>query len=138
MKADKRKDETNVLDRLLDRIETWARGNEIEALPAAERERIAQDIGLNRRELERLAETEPDASRLLYARLAELGLTMEEVEATGAGARRDMERTCALCGDRAICAHDLTERPDSQEWRRFCPNNPVFTTVESQRESASS
>jgi hypothetical protein len=120
----------SLIDRILARLEDWARGNELQSLSRDELDRVAHDIGLNGDELERLAAGEADASRLLYARLEGLGLTMEAIEAKGAGTRRDMERTCGLCGERALCEHDLSERPDSDEWRRLCPNSAVFAAME--------
>jgi hypothetical protein len=119
-----------LVERLLARLESWGRGNELSGFSHAELERIASDVGVSAGDLERLAATDSDASRLLYARLESLGLRMEAIEAKGLGARRDMERTCALCGDRALCAHDLEERPDSPEWRKVCPNNDTFEMME--------
>lgn len=122
--------EGSLISRLLDRIEQWSRGSEIDNLPADELQRLARDVGLDAADLTRLASGEGDASRLLYARLHGLGLTMAEIEAKGVGAARDMERTCALCGDRALCAHDLEERPEATDWRRVCPNNWTFDEME--------
>ncbi|MDX2156750.1 MAG: hypothetical protein SFW09_09585 [Hyphomicrobiaceae bacterium] len=126
----------SLVERLLARIEAWVEGNELAALPAHELERMAHDIGLSPSDLERLADSESDATRLLYARLQSLGLTMEAIEAKGLGMRRDMERSCAFCGDRALCAHDLTERPDATDWRKVCPNNPTFEAMERLAEAA--
>lgn len=119
-----------LLQRLLARIEAWARGSELDRLSAGELQSLARDVGLEAGDLTRLAEGKSDASRLLYARLEELGLTMAGIEAKGVGAARDMERTCALCADRALCEHDLRERPDSPAWRRICPNSWTFDEME--------
>ncbi len=105
---------TGIVERLLTRIEAWIRANELAGLTRQELDRLARDVGLTTDDLTRLAEIEPDAARLMYARLASLGFSMDAVEASGLGTRRDMERTCALCDDRALCAHDLVERPESE------------------------
>jgi hypothetical protein len=119
-----------ILQRLLARIEQWGRGNELANLSPSEMQLLAHDVGLDASDLVRLATGESDASRLLYARLQSLGLTMEDIEAKGVGSARDMERTCGLCADRALCEHDLMERPDSEDWRRTCPNIWTFDEIE--------
>lgn len=120
----------SLFQRLLGRIEAWARGSEIDRLGADELHHLARDVGLDAGDLARLAKGESNASRLLYARLQGLGFTMADIEAKGVGAARDMERTCALCPERALCEHDLRERPDSPAWRRICPNSWTFDEME--------
>lgn len=122
--------DASLLSRLLARIEAWASGSELDRLGAEELRCLARDVGLEPGDLTRLVQQESDASRLLYARLESLGLTMGEIEARGVGMARDMERTCGLCADRALCEHDLAERPDSPAWRRICPNNWTFDEME--------
>ena len=112
-----------ILNRLLTRIEEWGRGHELAHLSASEMQHLAHDVGLEAGDLARLAAGENNASRLLYDRLQSLGLTMQDIEAKGVGSARDMERTCGLCADRALCEHDLEQRPESGDWRRVCPNN---------------
>ena len=123
--------EDSLLDRLLNRIEAWARrGSEVDRMSAPELHLLAHDVGLDACDLARLARGESGSSRLLYARLHGLGLTMEEIERKGIGTARDMERTCSLCADRALCAHDLRERPEASDWRTVCPNNWTFDEME--------
>ncbi|MGE0698237.1 MAG: hypothetical protein AB7O57_04005 [Hyphomicrobiaceae bacterium] len=122
--------EAGLLERILARIETWARGSELDRMNGEDLRSIAHDIGLDPADLARLAQGESDASRLLYARLGDLGLSMADIESAGIGASRDMERTCAFCADRGLCEHDLSERPDSEEWRKVCPNNAIFEEME--------
>ena len=122
--------DSTLWQRLLERIEEWARGSELDRLGPDELHSLARDVGLDANDLTRLAARDSDASRLLYARLDGLGLTMAEIEARGVGAARDMERTCGLCADRALCEHDLRERPDAADWRRVCPNSWTFDEVE--------
>lgn len=127
------------IDRLLARIEDWinAGRGELDGLSADKVRQMAGDLGLDVNDLSRLAALEGDSSKLLYQRLEGLGLTMEMIEAKGVGARRDMERTCGLCADRALCAHDLAERPDSPEWRKICPNSWTFDEMERRAKVAS-
>lgn len=123
-----------VRDGLLTRLAGWLEahlaGGEIERMNAEDVRQLAHDIGLDSGELVRLAAGEKDASRLLYARLKQLGFTMAEIEAKGVGSARDMERTCGLCAERGRCEHDLVERPQSTDWRQICPNNWTFEEME--------
>ena len=122
--------ETGLFHRLLTRIEEWGRRNELAHLGAEEMRHLAHDVGLDAGDLSRLAAQDSDAARLLYARLEGLGLTMAGIEAQGVGSARDMERTCGLCADRALCEHDLHERPESGDWRKICPNSWTFDAME--------
>jgi hypothetical protein len=122
--------DANLLQRLLGRIEDWARGPELGRLRDEDVRHLAHDLGLDASDLTRLAAGESDASRLLYARLQSLGLSMAEIEAKGVGLARDLERTCAFCPDKALCEHDLAERPEATDWRRICPNIWTFDEME--------
>ncbi len=119
-----------LLDRLLTRLENWGRGEDLSRMSPDDLRTLAHDVGLDAGDLVRLASTETDASRLLYSRLATLGLDMATIEALGVGSQRDMERTCGLCPDRALCEHDLAERPESGHWRKVCPNSWTIDEAE--------
>lgn len=111
----------------IDRLERWLWGGpqaEFVHLPEHERELIAHDIGVSMSELERLTRSRSDGL-LLYQRLATLELDGETVKRQGY--LRDLERTCALCDSQDMCRHDLSERPDSDEWERYCPNVETLT-----------
>ncbi|MBS0244701.1 MAG: hypothetical protein JSS20_21230, partial [Proteobacteria bacterium] len=119
------------------KIEDWARGNEIDRMSAEDVRILAHDVGLDSSDIVRLAHMENDASRLLYGRLKELGLTAEMIEAAGLSTQRELERSCAFCSERGVCEHDMHERPESDAWRRLCPNNGAFIEMERQLKSAS-
>ncbi len=129
--------EQSLIDRLLDRIERWAGGTEIERMSAADVRILAHDIGLDASDLTRLAKEDRNAAHLLYSRLEQLGLSVAEIEAAGVGTQRDLERTCGLCADRAVCEHDLNERPESDAWRKICPNTWTFDTMEGLKRAGS-
>src|SRR5262245_53717229 len=94
----------NLLSRLR---EWWARGDELRSMDPAELERVAHDLGMTGPDLKHLAARGPDASRLLYERMRLLGLTRSDVEQLAQGLMRDLERTCACCGDKGVCERDL-------------------------------
>lgn len=123
-------DDGNLLQRLLGRLESWARGSELDRMRGDDLRHLARDVGLDAHDLARLVASRTDASLLLYARLQSLGLSMAEIEASGLGTARDMERTCGLCPDQALCGHDLAERPEATDWRQVCPNAWTFDEME--------
>ncbi|MFM9942733.1 MAG: hypothetical protein ACKVP7_24925 [Hyphomicrobiaceae bacterium] len=111
--------------------EWWARPpgqSELDGVSAEEVARMAADLGLSASDLERLAARDNAASLLLYRRLAQLGLSREDIEE--AGFRRDLERTCGLCAEHGDCLHDLEMRADSDEWRAYCPNRHSLELLE--------
>lgn len=125
--ATERRAPPGLLDKFLGRLERWFQGgpeHELERLGQDEMALIAHDIGLSMNELERLTRSRSDGL-LLYQRLASLGLDGETVKRQGY--LRDLERTCALCDSQDMCRHDLSERPDTDEWERYCPNVETLT-----------
>lgn len=114
-------------------IDWWLRGppgHDIDRLSPQELEHMAHDLGLRPDELTRLARRDADAEILLHRRLALLGLTAADAERLGM--RRDLERTCGLCGEQAMCKSDLEMRPESEDWRSYCPNCGVLETLEAE------
>jgi hypothetical protein len=112
-------------------IEWWLKGppgHDIDRLRPSELEHMAHDLGLQPSELVRLAQRDAHAEILLYRRLQALGLAATDVERLGL--KRDLERTCALCTEQEICRHDLDMRPDSDDWKNYCPNSGVLDAVE--------
>lgn len=63
----------------------------------------------------------------LQRMLARLGLSRHPALAD-AGYRRDLERTCALCGADRTCARWLRST-DREGYRAFCPNAGEFLTL---------
>lgn len=120
------------LRHFIDRLERWLWGRHsdlLAQLPEHELELIAHDIGVSMSELERLTRSRNDG-HLLYQRLASLkldGATLKEQ-----GYLRDLERTCALCDSQGMCQHDLNERPDNDDWERYCPNATVLKSIAAQ------
>lgn len=125
-----RDDDGNLLQRLLDRLEGWARRSDLDRMKEDDLRHLARDVGIDASDLARLAAKKKGSSQLLYSRLQSLGLSMAEIEASGVGTARDMERTCGLCPEQALCGHDLGERPEATDWRQVCPNAWTFDEME--------
>jgi hypothetical protein len=116
----------SLLDRALDwwraSTATWQRMHELEMLSDAEIERMARDIGVTPDEFMRLAQMPNGSAALLARRLEALDLDPEEIRELSSFLYADLQRTCALCQEHGRCTHDLDERPQSQDWRSYCPN----------------
>lgn len=129
---------TGRLQEIASRLAEWwshgIRRSDLDGVSAAEVARMAQDLGISVSDLERLAEQKSDGELLLYKRLEKLGLTADDMEK--AGFRRDLERTCGLCQDQGDCRHDLEMRPDSDEWKAYCPNRQSLETLQAEMKQA--
>jgi len=113
----------HALEGLLARVRGWwRREHDLDLLDAAELDRIARDLGMSAGDLERLAARGPDAADLLYARLRALGMTAADFGHAKRAILRDLERTCACCGEKGICAKDLARDPADPAWKGYCPN----------------
>jgi hypothetical protein len=107
----------------------WRRRSELDTMDSEELERIAKDLGMSGPELKDLAARGPDAAHLLYERMQILGLTKVDVERVAQGLMRDLERTCACCGEKGVCEKDLAARPDDPAWEGYCRNAAALTSV---------
>ena len=105
----------------------WRRRSELETMDPEELARVARDLGMSGGELRDLAARGPDAAHLLEERMRVLGLTRADVEQVVHGLMRDMERTCACCGEKGVCKKDLTARPNDDAWEGYCPNAVALT-----------
>ncbi len=123
----------SLLDRALDwwrsSRASWQRLHELEMLSDAEIERMARDIGVTADEFMRLAQMPNGSAGLLERRLQALALDPEEIREISSFLYADLHRTCALCEETGRCTHDLDERPQSQEWRSYCPNAGTLRTL---------
>jgi hypothetical protein len=116
--------------RFLSRLrDWWRRHSELDTMDPEELERIAKDLGMTGPELKDLAARGPDAAHLLHERMHVLGLTKVDVERVAQGLMRDMERTCACCGEKGVCEKDLAAQPDDPSWGGYCPNAVALTAV---------
>ena len=107
----------------------WRRRSELGTLDRCELERIANDLGMTGSDLKELAARGPHAADQLHERMRLLGITRADVEQVAHGLMWDMERTCARCGQKRVCARDLARRPDDPSWGGYCPNAIALTAV---------
>jgi hypothetical protein len=126
---------------LFDTILNWYRNwqarraaiAQVADLAPDERARIAHDSNLSVAELQTLAGKWPSSTELLPHRMATLHLDPNEMIRSEPAVLRDLQRTCALCGDRGRCRTDLAENPDDPVWAEYCPNVYTFDALEIER-----
>jgi uncharacterized protein YjiS (DUF1127 family) len=93
-----------------------------EMAATGELEPLLADAGLSRAQIPTLLKSASGARRLLEAMAARLGVDLDAMPAT---LRRDVEWTCASCGEQRQCRRWLA-RSRTAGYAAFCPNTPAF------------
>ena len=83
---------------------------------------MARDLSISVPELRKLASLGPQSADLLLRRMAALDLDNKEVSEIAPQTLREMQRTCALCSNKRLCARDLARDADGPAWENYCPN----------------
>ena len=102
---------------------------ELAAFPPNELHRIAQDVGLSKRDLRSLACSHPGPSELMPKRLQELRLDPAYVKYARTATYRDMERVCGTCKAWRRCARDLAKGDVQAGMRSYCLNAPTIDAL---------
>lgn len=105
---------------------------ELEACDPSEQQRIAQDIGVSVRELRVLAGRDNSTADLLRRRLSELKIDPAKIDPP---LLRDLERCCSNCESKALCEHELDDKPKEAKWPSYCPNEQTLTILTARRRS---
>ena len=114
---------SHAVSTLLGRLRDWWRTQlELSLLDSKEIGQVAGDLGLTTDALKDLVARGPDAAHLLYERMEALGISKAEVDRAAHGILRDLQRTCAVCGEKGTCEKDLAKRSDDPVWKSYCPN----------------
>ncbi|HKY08569.1 MAG TPA: DUF6455 family protein [Candidatus Binatia bacterium] len=103
-----------------------ARINELRDLDCGDMRRLVQDTGLSFAELVDLAKTEGDAAELFYRQMSEIGLDPKKIDGD---IMRDMQRCCSLCDNKALCTHELEDKPKRASWPSYCPNKDTLEAL---------
>ena len=112
--------------------ERRAAGRELEMLPPAERDAIAQDLGISVAELYAVADKPHDGANLLFRRMAALKIDRATIEKELPTVMQDLERLCSLCSDRARCIGDLERDKADPAWSLYCPNSATLGALRGQ------
>ena len=111
------------VEALLSHLRDWWRArNELAGIDPTELGRVAAELGMTPEGLQDMVARGPDAANLLYERMRALGISRPDVEHAASGLMRDLERTCACCNEKGVCAKDLTKQPNDPGWKNYCPN----------------
>lgn len=102
-------------------------------LDTQERERIAQDVGLDSAELRNLTAQGSDAAELLPRRMEALGLDPRETAQEEPAVMRDMQRLCSFCQSKGRCEHDLDVAARNPVWEKYCPNVGTLKDLEAEK-----
>jgi hypothetical protein len=95
---------------------------ELAACPTTELRRIAQEVGLNERDLRTLHCCHPGPAELIPQRLLQLGLDPGFVKHALPTTYQDMERVCATCTSWRRCARDLSNSDVQPGMQGYCLN----------------
>ena len=113
------------IERLSARIAQWRRERaewrELEAMGCDEVQRMLSDCGVSLDDIGHV--TNPKVAELLPEMLAALGVPDD---ARVLASRRDLERSCAMCGEWRQCESALTMGTAVDTWRDFCRNAPAL------------
>ncbi|HWL73492.1 MAG TPA: DUF6455 family protein [Burkholderiaceae bacterium] len=99
--------------------ERRARLAEFDRADSIEMARVATDLGASVKELRSLVGRGAKAADLLARRMHSLKLDPSRVEPA---VMRDLQRCCANCLSKTLCAHELEDRPKEASWPKYCPN----------------
>lgn len=103
--------------------------SDLDGVDAYEMEAIARDIGVTSADLYRLERQSAFNPLLLPQRMSQEGIDASVVQAEWPPVWKDLQRVCALCENKSVCAHDLQHAPDAGDWRRYCGNEGTFSTL---------
>ena len=91
--------------------------------------RVARDLNLDTATLLQIAARSNGPPSLLNRRLAFLGIDREQLRRHEPATAQDLARCCALCGSKARCSRDLASKPESRDWKDYCPNEPTLAAL---------
>jgi uncharacterized protein YjiS (DUF1127 family) len=94
---------------------------ELDSMSTDELGRVAHDIGVSTRELERMVEAGHDPDRLPEM-LRALGIDEAALARAEPAILRDMQRLCSLCETVGTCRHALDAGIAPTTYRSFCVN----------------
>lgn len=110
------------------RVAAGAR-HELAMCPPEEVARIANDLGIGRREFDLVATKGPGSADLLQKMLRALGVDPEAPALKEAGVMRDLQRLCVTCGHKTECAQDIAAGTAAQNFYGYCPNAYTLDSI---------
>ena len=120
-----------VIDTFSDWLKHRGELNEMSQLDRIEFDRIAADLDISAADLDELVRRGPHAADELPALLKVLGIDETKLENIQPRVLRDMERVCAVCGQKGQCDRDLALGTSRRHYREYCPNAATIDELES-------
>lgn len=108
---------------------TWAKLQDVDSLSPDEISWMAHDAGLTHEQFLKLVRQPNGAAGLLHRRLKALGLDPEDIRRLSPLLLADLQRTCACCRDKELCADEMAEDPNPPGWEHYCPNAGTLRTL---------
>jgi hypothetical protein len=102
---------------------------ELSQLGPAERNLLAQDVGVSSDELESLVRTGGHAADELPRMMEALGLDPNVVARAQPQAMRDMQRVCSHCHDKRHCNLDLINGRAAHDHPDYCGNATTLAAL---------
>jgi hypothetical protein len=129
----------SVVERLTHQFSDWLKHrqelSDMRQLNATEFDRIASELHVSRTDLDELVRRGPHAADELPELLKALGISEGELARVEPLLLHDMERVCALCGQKRACDRDLAAGTSAASYQDYCPNAPTINELsESTRE----
>jgi hypothetical protein len=100
--------------------------SEMRQLNTPEFDRIASDLRLSPADLQELVRHGPHAADELPKLLKALGVSEDDLARVEPMVLHDMERVCALCGQKRVCDRDLASGTSAEHYREYCLNAPTI------------
>jgi hypothetical protein len=122
-----------VIERLTYTFGDWLRHrrelSELRQLNTVEFDRIAGDLRLTPSDLHELVRHGADAANELPKLLKVLGIGEADLARIEPLVLQDMERVCALCGNKRECDRDLAAGTSAEHYQQYCLNAPTIAEL---------
>jgi transcriptional regulator with XRE-family HTH domain len=123
----------SVVERLMHQFSDWLKHrrelSEMRQLSATEFDRIASELQVSRTDLDELVRRGPHAADELPRLLKALGISESELARVAPLLLHDMERVCALCGQKRECDRDLAAGTSASSYQNYCLNAPTLNEL---------
>ena len=107
----------------------FAGSGELQNLGSKEFDQIARDLNLSSSELFALSARNDLSGELLRKRIAECGLSTDQLKTRQPEVLRDLERVCGHCTSTKRCAAEFRRGSASPDWSSYCPNTPTLQAL---------
>ena len=102
---------------------------EFRLLDRTEFDRIASDLRVSPDDLEELVRQGPHSADELPKMFKALGIDEAALATAQPLMLQDMQRVCALCGQKRRCDRDLVAGTAAEHYQDYCPNVPTIAQV---------